>query len=154
MKLSGLEFIKEYRSHPERYLPMPDHTGETPPVNEYGELNLGWNAGLLEENMPFFAEYWAVDHIGTLTFCFSKAGIENKPRKELVQMCIDTHLFRFTGEESNFVEICTFSDEQGNEFYSCNITVVTDEDPPFAEVAPLYRWKDLNSFNRGTKGIV
>ena len=152
MKLSGLDFIKEYRSHPEKYLFMPDHTGETPSVNEYGELNLGWNAGLLEENRPFFAEYWSVDHIGVLTFSFSKAGIENRTKEELIQMCLDTYLFRFTGEESDAAEITSFTDEHGNEFYACNITVVADEDTPFAEVAPMFRWKDLNSFNKETEG--
>ncbi len=151
MKLSGLDFIKEYRSNPEKYLPMPDHTGETPPVNEYGERNLGWNAGLLEEKRPFFAEYWTVNHIGVLTFSFSKAGIEDKTKKELLQMCLDTCLFRFTGEESDVAEIISFTDERGNEFYSCNITVAAGDNTTYAEVAPMYRWEDLNRFNRETE---
>ena len=32
MKLTGLELIKAYRNYPERYLPMPDRTGQTPSV--------------------------------------------------------------------------------------------------------------------------
>ncbi len=52
MKFEGLDLIKEVRANPERYLPMVDHTEEVPRRNEYGDVNIGWNAGLLEESRP------------------------------------------------------------------------------------------------------
>ena len=55
MKLEGLALIKDYRKNPDKYLPAIDHTEEVPAVNEYGERNIGWYAGLLEENRIFFA---------------------------------------------------------------------------------------------------
>ena len=56
MKLEGLDLIKEVRANRERYLPMIDHTEEVPRRNEYGDVNIGWNAGLLEPNRPYFVE--------------------------------------------------------------------------------------------------
>ena len=56
MVLSGLELIKAYRANPDHYLPMIDHREEVPGRNEYGEVNIGWNAGLLDATRPYFVE--------------------------------------------------------------------------------------------------
>ena len=99
MSLSGLELIKAYRENPERYLPMIDHTWEMPAVNEYGEVNIGWYAGLLEENRPFFAVCWAVDHMTTLTIYVSAKGIEDKTAEELDQWFQDIGYFSYRDQE-------------------------------------------------------
>ena len=154
MELSGLELIKAYRSDPEKYLPMPDRTGVTPRVNEYGEVNIGWNAGLLGVNRPYFVECWAVDGITMLTFYFSSDGIENKPHKELLQMLLDTGYFRFRNNAAGGYEFSSNNDPQGNKYFSCNVAVGVDEDPPLIEGAPIFPWSVLNRYNKSEEGPV
>ncbi len=148
MRLSGLELIKAYRNYPERYLPVPDRTGQTPSVNEYGEHNIGWNAGLLEDNRPYFVECWAVDHITMLTFYCSTGGLKDRSKSELMQILLDTGYFRFVNDEERSCELSTFSDSEGNEFFSINITAGIDEDPPLIKGAPLISWSVLNEYNK------
>ena len=150
MKLSGLELIKDYREHPEKYLPMIDHTGQTPERNEYGEVNIGWNAGLLEENRPFFVECWTVDHITMLTIYVSAKGIENKTPDELDRWFQDIayYSYRDTGEDYGPPEVRTFTNPQKDEFFSINIGVGVDEEPALIEGALIKPWSVLNEYNR------
>lgn len=108
MKLEGLELIKELRLHPENYLPAVDHTEEVPAVNEYGERNIGWNAGLLEENRPFFVENWCADGITMLTIYVSKRGIEDKTPEELMQWFQDIGYLSPRKDNEPEVRVMTF----------------------------------------------
>lgn len=99
MSLSGLELIKSYRANPERYLPMIDYTMEMPAINQYGEINNGWYAGLLEENRPFFVQCWAVNHMTTLTIYVSAKGIEDKTAEDLDQWFQDIGYFSYRDQE-------------------------------------------------------
>ena len=76
--LSGLELVKACREHPERYYPMRDHTEQVSRRDKFGDSNIGWYAGLLDENRPFFAECWASDGITMLTIFVSVKGIEDR----------------------------------------------------------------------------
>ena len=142
----GLEMIKAYREHPEKYLPFVDRTGQTPKQNEYGEYNIGWNAGLLEENRPFFAECWAVDQITMLTIYVSAKGIDRESPKELVRRFEDIGYFRFKDEKDG-ATVRTFHNADGDEFFSINIGVGVEDEPGRIEGAPIYPWKKLNEYN-------
>lgn len=148
--LSGLDLIKAYREHPERYLPMPDHPGQMPKINEYGEVNLGWNAGLLEENRPFFVECWAWEHITMLTFYASTRGIEDLSGEDILALIQDSGYFCFREGVQQSPQYDTFSDRQGGEFFSMTITVGIDEEPLQITGAPIKPWAVLNAFNRET----
>lgn len=152
MKLTGLDLIKAYRNDPGKYFPVPDRTGQTPSVDEYGEHNIGWNAGLLEDSRPYFVECWAVDQITMLTFYCSTGGIKDKTEAELLQMLLDTGYFRFVNGDERSCSPSTFSDRQGNEYYSITVTVGVDEEPSRIEGAPIIPWSVLNEYNKEAAG--
>ena len=77
-----VRFLEEYREHPEKYLPMSDYAWKQYEKVEYGEewyddpwYNLGWDAGLVEGNRPYFMICWAACGITMLTYYISAAGI-------------------------------------------------------------------------------
>lgn len=151
--LTGLDFIKEYRAHPERYLPFVDRTGETPSQNEYVEINIGWNAGLLSDGRPFFTECWAVDQITMLTFYFSTKDIENITPEEMDKLLLDSGYFTYRNPDHALPTISSFgrlSNSRYDEFYSVGITVGVDEEPALIDGAPIISWNKLNEYNRET----
>ncbi len=153
MELRGIELIKDYRKNPEKYLPMVNHTDEVPSRSEYGELNIGWNAGLLEPNRPYFAELWSVDHITVLTIYVSAKGIEEKSSEELVKWFQDIGYFSFGNDDSDSrsVTVKKFNYQHKDEFYSINITVGIDEEPALIDGGSVYPWSVLNELNKKTK---
>ena len=149
MKLSGLELIKSYRANPEHYLPMLDRTEEVPSKNEYGEVNIGWNAGLLEENRPYFAECWAVDHITSLTIYVSTKGIEEMTAEEMDRRFQDIGYYSYRDKDHKKPFLDKFN-WHGNEFFTFNITVGVDEEPALIDGALICPWSILNDYNRET----
>lgn len=56
MKLDGIDFLREYRKHPEYYKPLTCEQDMVYPEDG----NTGdsfWNAGIFEENIPYFAVF-------------------------------------------------------------------------------------------------
>ena len=150
--LSGMELIKAYRANPDYYLPMIDHTEEMPERNEYGENNIGWNAGLLEETRPYFVECWAVDQISMLTIYVSAKEIEKKTAKELEQWLQDVGYFRYRDDKYSPAKVETIKDPDGNEFFVISIAVGIEDEPALINGAPIISWKVLNEYNRKTTG--
>ena len=56
-KKEGPDFLLEYREHPECYLPLTCRQYQFRPDNEPEPRSFYWNAGLLEGNRPYFAEF-------------------------------------------------------------------------------------------------
>ena len=148
MKLEGLDLIKEVRANRERYLPMNDHKEQVPHRNECGDVNIGWNAGLLEPNRPYFVECWAADGITMLTIFVSTKGIEDKTPDELTRWFLDIGYFTFTDGRYQTAEIGTFTNPAGEEFFSINIAVGVEDEPAMIDGAPIYSWKILNEYNQ------
>ena len=147
MSLTGLEMIIEYRHNPEKYLALYDHTWLTPSKNEYEEINLGWNAGLLDDNRPYFVECWAVDQFTSLTFFLNTKGIENESPEALAQRFVDAGYFTpKEGLKPPYVR--TFTDKYGNNFYSINMVIGVKDEPAMIEGAPLYNFSRLNQLNK------
>ena len=143
-RLIGMDLIRAYDQHPEEFLPMNKPDNEVPPRNEYGEVNIGWNAGLLDENRPFFAECWAVDGITVLTMFVSTLGIENETPEELEQRFLESGYYRKREGADRAPEVRKFAAD-GNEFYSINVTVGVDDEPAVIEGAYILSW---NTYNR------
>ena len=146
--LKGLDLIKAYRNHPERFLPMQDHTEQVPAKYEYEyftDHNIGWNAGLLEENRPFFAECWATEGITMLTIFVSTIGIEDKSETDLANWFQDIGYYK--AKDSRNPEVIKYKDKAGNEFFSINILVGVEEEPAVIEGGRIYPWKILNEYN-------
>ena len=150
MNPEGLDLIKEVRANPGKYLPMYDHTEEVPRRNQFGDVNIGWNAGLLEPDRPYFAECWAADGVTMLTLFVSKKGIEQSTPDELTMRFLDVGYFSFPQGGYQTAEIWKFTNPKGEEFFSVNIAVGAEDGPALIEGAVIYPWKILNEYNRMT----
>ena len=146
-------FLKEYREHPEKYLPLIDHawkcfadkdTGENPWDDP--EYNIGWNAGVIGDNRPFFLECWATCGITMLTYFVSTIGIEEYGTDELLEMLEKARLVRGLDPEHPRTTAVKVNDNSGNEFFSVNI-VCGDEEGTYAAGGEIYSYRILNAFN-------
>ena len=144
-KIKGLDALKALRAEPEKWLPVPGTEGFHPRRNEYGEYNIGWNAGIIDGNRMFYAEVWATDGITMLTMYFSDKGIENCSKKEIDTLLQSSEYYSpregYTGPQAE-----KFSDPQGNGFYSANIAVGY-EDEIYIDGANIIPFSVLNEFN-------
>ena len=150
MDLSGLELVKAYREHPEQYYPMRDHTEQVPRRDKFGDINIGWYAGLLEENRPFFADCWAADHITWIAIHVSSKGIEGKTAEELSRWFQDIRYFRFNDDNPSPPNVTTYKKPNGDEFYMMTLCVGIDDEPALITGAPIIPWSVLNEYNRET----
>ena len=147
---TGVAFIKEYRKNRDNYLPMPARSEEiVPERTQYGEINIGWNAGLVEEGRPYYAECWQTANIQVLTLIVSAKGYEGKRMGELDQ------LFRAAGvyeKKPNSMppDLDRFTDENGNDFISFN-AVYTVEGEVFLDGVELLPYEQLNDLNEQLK---
>ena len=147
--LKGLDLVKAYRNHPERFLPMQDHPEQVPAKYEYEyftDHNIGWYAGLLEENRPFFAECWASEGITMLTIFVSTIGIEDKSAAELADWFQSIGYYKAM-DASRLPRTLKYKDKSGNEFFSINILVGVNEEPAVIEGGTILPWRILNEYN-------
>ena len=152
-----IRFLKEYRAHPEKYFPLIDHawkcfaekdTGENPWDDP--EYNIGWNAGVIGGNRPFFLECWATCGITMLTYFVSVKGIEEYGEKELLKMLEEERLVKVLDPEHPRTTAVKVNDDHGNEFFSVNI-VCGDEHGTYIKGGTIYAYRFLNAFNREEK---
>lgn len=148
-----IRFLKEYRAHPEKYFPLIDHawkcfaekdTGENPWDDP--EYNIGWNAGVIGGNRPFFLECWATCGITVLTYFVSVKGIEEYGETELLKMLEEARLVKVLDPEHPRTTAVKVNDDRGNEFFSVNI-VCGDEKGTYIKGGTIYAYKFLNAFN-------
>lgn len=148
-----IRFLKEYRAHPEKYFPLIDHaskcfaekdTGENPWDDP--EYNIGWNAGVIGGNRPFFLECWATCGITMLTYFVSVKGIEEYGETELLKMLEEARLVKVLDPEHPRTTAVKVNDGHGNEFFSVNI-VCGDEHGTYIKGGSIYAYKFLNAFN-------
>ncbi len=142
----SIELIREIRMNRDAWLPLIDHADQVfPPVNEFEDKNIGWYAGVIQDNRPFFVECWATEGITMLTIFFSVIGLENKTAGELSGIFESIGYYKVIGTERH-VALRTFTDSNNNEFYSLNITVGV-EDETYIEGGTIYSFKLLNELN-------
>ena len=147
-------FLEEYRKHPEKYLPLMDHAWKQFEKVDYGENwyddpwhNLGWDAGLLEGNRPYFLECWATCGITMLTYFVSTEGIEENGVPELLAMLEKAKVVKVLDPSRQRTGVRKFEDDHGKEFFSINI-VAGDEEGTYTSGGRIYSFAALNRYNR------
>lgn len=147
-------FLEEYRTQPEKYLPLTDHAWKQFEKVDYGEewyddpwYNLGWDAGLLEGNRPYFLECWATCGVTMLTYLVSADGIGEYGEKELLAMLEKAKLVKFQDPSRPRAEVRKYEDDEGREFFSVNIAA-GDEEGTYASGGKMYSFAALNRYNR------
>ena len=141
-----LAFLDEYKRNRDRYLPLIDHAWKVfPERTEFGDVNIGWNVGIVEGNRPFFCECWAAG-ITALTYFISTAGIEDHSVEQLERMLADAGIVWYVGERKYPTSVRIFTDGNGNDFFSINI-IVGDDDGVYTEGGIVYSFVRLNEYN-------
>ena len=147
-----LQFLQDYLDNPGKYLPMVDHAWQTfPSRNEFDEVNVGWNAGLIDGNRPYFCECWA-DGFTAITYFISIKGIEDYTPGQLEEMLGNAGIISYNRPDHYETSVMVFTDHSGNEFYSVNL-VVGVEDDIYTDGGMIFSFSYLNSFNRERKNI-
>ena len=145
----GIEFLLEYRAHPEKYLPLVDHQYHH--FDQWEEQiirNQCWGAGLLEGNRPYFMECWKVFLATSITVFISSEGID---RTEAVRMLERTGLVRCVDPGKAKPEILEFKDSNENGFYSINTVIGVDEEGQFLFWnGKTHPFDELNEMNERT----
>ena len=150
MKLHGIKLIKEYRNNPEKFFPLNYTAEQMPDRNEYGEVNIGWWAGLLDEKRPFFAECWAIDGITMLTITVSTEGIEDKTAEELDAWFREAGYYKQRSPGTNIPMTDKYTAKDGNEYFVMNLTVGVEDEPAKIDGGWIKPWSILNEYNRNT----
>ncbi len=146
----GIEFLREYRAHPDRYMPLCSHqTKYFPPKEEDTwdpEYNVGWNAGLIEGNRPYFAECWATSGITIMTYFVVAEGWKEFREKELLEKLAKADLIHVKDPLHPQTTAVIFRDTDGKEYFSINVTVGVEEET-YVSGGLIYPCHVLNEFN-------
>ena len=148
-----IAFLKEYRAHPERYLPLTDKQYKH--YNEWEEeiiRNMCWGTGLLEGNLPYFMECWKVFGMTTLTVTVFAEG---QDPAEIVGMMQRSGLVQCSNPEKAKIHIKKVTEKNGKVFYGIN-SVMGKEDDDYAEqylywLGDSCRFDELNALNSARK---
>lgn len=145
--MKGLDVIRECRKNIHPWFPIVDHVNWTfEDKDDFGDVNLGWNAGLLG-NVPYFAECWASNGLTMLTVFVSAKLMNGKATAdELTEIFVEDKLFS-RRDQGLHVEVSWFKDGNGNDFYSYNV-VVGDEEGVYLDklkIEPFYLLNKLNN---------
>lgn len=147
--MTGLDFLKEYLDNPSKYLPLSASAIRMYPPREpeSGDVNIGWNCGLVDGNRPYFSMCWAPEGITMMTFHISKIGLEDYTPTQVDALCEAHHLYhRISNKYSPAVY--DFVDKMQNHFYSVNVVVGLNEDDEIHvdNTAKSYPFAILNTF--------
>ena len=127
LKITKTDFSNEYLQHSDRYLPMIDHAWQIfPQRSEYGEVNIGWDAGLIAEKRPYFCECWAEGYT-VLTYFISTKGIEDYTPEQLENLLRESGIIWYKEPGIRHPDVQIFSDNSGQDFFSVNYLVGDDD---------------------------
>ena len=142
----GMDFIREYASAPERYLPL--HSDWKGRAKEEGidpedqDTDYGWSAGSIG-NRPWFLEYWGRWGIEMITVYLSADGMEEVSAADLDRMMEENGIWRAKAGAKYGPEMETVTDSDGTRFYSISRAAKVDEKCMLEAHAPLHRWEEL-----------
>ena len=148
-----IAFLKEYRAHPERYLPMVDHQYKC--FEEWDDQitrNMCWSAGLLNGNRPYFAECWKVFLTTSMTVFFSVQGYEQvKDELFFLMELMQAGLALPRCRDLDHLKALRFTDGNGNEFISFNFVLDIEEQQTYMSwLGECSRFDELNRLNGET----
>ena len=144
------DLLTDIRVHPEHYYPLVDRAEQHfKSRTEDGDVNIGWNAGLLEGNRPWFGECWAAEGVTMLTYFISTRDIEDRTPEQLGAMLEEPGIVRFTDpDRDNTPKVFKFTDGKGNEFFSVNIAAgAEDKTYTTGDSGIIHSFRELNRFN-------
>ncbi len=147
--LGGIGFLKEYRAHPDRYLPLVSRQYEIVKEQVDQVTNLFWDAGIIEENRPYFIKCWKMFHVTTLDVYVSAEGMERWDAEHLfVPKMIRRGLLEVDDVRKIPPNVGRTKDRDGKEFYIIHL-VIGDEKPVqnIRWVGAKRTFKELNDFN-------
>ena len=145
-----LLFLDDYKKNKEKYLPLIDHAYKIfPEKTEFGDINIGWNVGIIDGNRPYFCEAWA-DGFTVLTYFFSDIGIEDYGEAQIEKMLADENIINYVGKRKYPTSVALYTDGFGNTFFSVNI-IVGDDDGVYTKCGNIYSLKILNDYNSESK---
>lgn len=102
------------------------------------------------ERRPFFAECWAVDQVTMVTVFIPTSGIEEMAAQEMEDRLQEIGYFQYIRDYHYPACVRTATAPDGEEYFSINITVVTEDDQPYINGAMIFPWSALDDYNRGT----
>lgn len=143
----AIGFLKDYLAHPDQYLPMCDQAWEHFDNSDQPGRLVGWNAGVIDGNRPFFYYASATDTFVTYVIFISTEGLSGWSRKELVPLLCNAGLLDTFGSNKEEVAPMTFEIEgrNGNRFLSINF--LGDGDLRAYEGGYFLPFEALNDFN-------
>lgn len=149
--MDGIKFLKEYHAHSEQYFPLIDHISLFfPKRNEFDDVNIGWNCGLLNPQRPYFLECWATEGLTILTIFISTRGIEDMSTKDMDAMLEEKKIYhKLPG--SYPPDMKTFNDTNSNSFFSVNVVVGDEEKTYIDNSTKIYGFSILNEYNGHTE---
>ncbi len=148
--MQGIEILKKYKSGETNWLPLISSAYRiVQSRDENGDVNIGWNAGLIDDNRPFYCECWATEGITMLTLYVSTEGIEDYDAVQLEKLFTDIGYYKPKegNEVKNSKGLMKFTDNNNNEFFSFNVVVGIDDEPAQITGASIYPFSILNKFN-------
>ena len=151
----GIEFLREYREHPEKFLPLIDrqykHFDKW--EDEYSR-NRCWDAGIYEENCPYFAECWEIVTSTVVTVYISAKWITREPDlKYILVEFIRNGMITGLSKDRPHIEASRVTDGAGNEFYSINMVIGNHEKGQLIQWGKGHvSYDELNAFNEGKAG--
>lgn len=129
-KSQGIAFLQEYRANPEKFLPLADHQYKYFDKWEEETIrNLCWDAGIYQDNCPYFAECWKIFTTTLMTVYISVKGISWEPslKNILVEFIRNGLISGLPSAERPQIDVNPFSDGHGNEFLCFTMVLGNDE---------------------------
>ena len=157
-KKTGVGFLKEYRAHPENYLPLIDHQYKH--FEEWEDeimRNISWSAGVGHNNRPWFAERYDIFLNYLITVFIPPKGMEDWDEEFTAQFLLlfwQWGLITGYNPHNNHTVVTRYTDHSGNEFFSVNMVLgALDEHEDYHSWIgwneKLYPFSELDQLNEG-----
>ncbi len=141
-----LAVLNELRRNKDNYLPLTDHAWKVfPKCTDDGDVNIGWDVGILDGKRPYFCEAWA-SGFTVLTYFISTKGIEDYTVEQLEDLLKENGIVWYVGERIYKMSLARFTEGSGNEFFSINI-IVGDDDGVYIDGGIIFSLSRLNEYN-------
>ena len=141
-----LAVLNELRRSKDNYLPLTDHAWKVfPKGTDDGDVNIGWDVGILDGKRPYFCEAWA-SGFTVLTYFISTKGIEDYTVEQLEDLLKENGIVWYVGERRYKTSLAGFTEGSGNEFFSINI-IVGDDDGVYIDGGIIFSLSRLNEYN-------
>lgn len=144
--------MMEYLANEEKYLPMVQYWKQQTKENPAPKGDLGWNAGVINGNRPYYYICWATEGVTTLSIYMTTKGMENATDEELDKLMQENGIYRRKIQEEHKAQIDRFPSGE-NEFFLITQTVgVEDETYITSDCAAIFSFEALYEFNKERVG--